>query len=328
MLPRFMAAGRGEGMLQLGHPSTVAVPTDDDLSPAKKRSGTDKAGPNKAQRGGVGAGLGLTYEDMKDLLAQQSASILQANREHAQSLLDALERKHGDRLDRLDAGVSRVTAGLEGLEAKVAALEKDLRSGSRWGSEESAQDKRRNTLVFGGWEHDTKKGRILQELQQALTGLELEEHMSDKAFTTGPRKSVALLNFPQRVGESDEDRRARMHEVVLTISQSKVLTSAGKKLWCSYSKSKQQRDISGHCSWVKRSLARLDERIIRELDVEYATGSVWLGDSLVASATRPCNDGAKSDYTIVGRGSPPAWVDLERLARESKLSTGGPSGGL
>ncbi|CAE7623402.1 unnamed protein product [Symbiodinium microadriaticum] len=311
-------------MLQLGLPASVPVPVEEDeadLSPAaRKRSGVDKAGPNKAKRGGGAANIALTYEDMKDLLAQQSASILQANREHAQSLLDALERKHGDRLDRLDAGVSKVTSGLEGLEAKVAALERDLRAGSRLGSEDSAPDKRRYTLVFGGWEQDTKKGRILQELQQALAGLELEDHLSDRPFTTGPRKSVALLNFPLRAGESDEDRRSRMHELVLTISQSKVLTSAGKKLWCSYSKTKQQRDISGHCSWVKRSLAQIDERVIRELDVEYATGSVWLGDSLVASATRACNDGAKSDFTITGRGSPPAWVDLERLARESRLS--------
>ena len=313
-------------MLQLGDPRTTPLP-EDDQSPAKRRGGADKAGPNKAQRGGQGisreakGSLGLTYDDMRDLLAEQSASILQANREHAQSLLDGLEAKHGARLDALDGGMARVTSGLEGLEAKVARLEQDLRAGSRMGSEDSLQDRRRSTLVLGGWEQDTKRSRILNEVQQALKGLELEDLLSDRPFTTGPRKNVALLNFPLKEGESEDDRRHRMHQVVLAVSESKVYTSAGRKLWCSYSKSKQQRDISSHCSWIKRALARIDEHLIRELDVEYSTGSVWMGESLIASATRTPNDGAKSDFMLLGKGSPPAWVDLERFSKESRKTS-------
>ncbi|CAE7753563.1 unnamed protein product, partial [Symbiodinium microadriaticum] len=54
------------------------------------------------------------------------------------------------------------------------------------------------------------------------------------------------------------------------------------------------------------------EAWMKELDVEYGTGSVWLGESLVASSTRTPNDGAKSESMMTGKGSPPARVDLEK----------------
>ena len=181
-------------------------------------------------------------------------------------------------------------------------------------------DRRRHTLVFGGWERDTKKDKLLAELNQAVRGLSLSSKTSEQPFTTGPRKSVALLNFPLLPGESDDSRRRRMHEIVVAIGQAKVYTSSSKKLWCSYSKTRQQRDISGHCSWVKRALAHIDEGLIPEIDVEYSSGSVWMGESLIASSLKQPNDGAKSEKMMTGKGSPPGWVDLERFSRESKLA--------
>ena len=313
-------------MLRLGEASQVPVPidADEDQSPARKRGGGDKIpGANKARKEETSGrkNLALTYDDMKQLLAEQSASILQANREHAQSLIESLESRHGARLDKVDEQLHDVSTGLQGIEGRLLALEREVRSDRRSASDESLGEKRRTTLVFGGWERDTRKEKILNELRQAFKGLELEAKLSDTPFTTGPRKNIALLNFPLLRDEGDEDRRTRMHDIVLAISQSKVYTSAGRKLWCSYSKSKQQRDISNHCGWVKRALAQIDESWVRELDVEYGTGSVWLGDSLVASGTKTPNDGAHSDTMIVGKGSPPAWVDLAKLAKETKLPT-------
>ena len=94
------------------------------------------------------------------------------------------------------------------------------------------------------------------------------------------------MNFPLQASETDDDRKSRMHQMVLAVSQGQVVTSAGKRLWCSYSRTKQQRDVSSHCGWIKRALGNLDAEWAREVDLEYSTGSAWLGNSLVGSATR------------------------------------------
>ena len=53
-----------------------------------------------------------------------------------------------------------------------------------------------------------------------------------------------------------------------------------------YSKSKAQRDVAGHCTWLKRTLASFNQEILTHLDLEYSSGSAWLGDHMVASALR------------------------------------------
>ena len=307
----------GGPALQLGDASSIPVPGDEDTSPSRKREQTAKGpGPNKAAKGDLKREVMLTYADMQSLLVEQAQTILQANRAHAQGLLDALETRHGTRLEKLENGTDKLAEGLQGVEERLSALERELRSGP---ARDETAERRRTTLVFGGWDRDTKRDKVLSELEQALSGLNLKDQVSDRPFTTGPRRSVALLNFPLMRQETDEQRRQRMHEVVLTVSQSQVLTSAGKKMWCAYSKTKQQRDISGHCSWIKRALSQLSEDLVRSLDVEYSSGSVWLGDSLVASAVKQPNNGAKSEKMMTGRGSPPGWVDLELLGKESKF---------
>ena len=86
----------------------------------------------------------------------------------------------------------------------------------------------------------------------------MDKLVTERAFTTGLRKSVAVMNFPLKGSESNEARRKRMHEMVLSISRANAVTPAGKRLWCSYSRTKQQRDISSHSGWVKRAMAAVD----------------------------------------------------------------------
>ena len=116
---------------QLGDPNTTPLP-DEESSPRRKREvGARGAGPNKAAKAGQDPKkeIALTYGDMQALLAEQAATILAANREHAQGLLDALEVRHGGRLDRLENGADKLAAGMQGLEDRLAAIEKDLRAG-------------------------------------------------------------------------------------------------------------------------------------------------------------------------------------------------------
>ena len=57
-------------------------------------------------------------------------------------------------------------------------------------------------------------------------------------------------------------------------------------MWAGFSKSKAQRDVSGHCSWLKRTLASFNQEVLQHLDLEYGSGSAWLGEHLVATAQR------------------------------------------
>ena len=77
-----------------------------------------------------------------------------------------------------------------------------------------------------------------------------------------------------------------MQAVLAGISDAKPQTSHGKRMWTGYSKTKAQRDVSAHCTWVKRTLASFNQELLAHLDVEYSSGTAWLGDYMVASATR------------------------------------------
>ena len=281
-----------QGVFQLGLPGAVPVPGSDDEKSPKRKGQTSRPGPNKAGRQtatarvegppglppGPGEGSGqdskqltISMSDFERLLDRQSATILKANREHAQGLMDALEARHAGRLDALEGDMSKIQGGMGSIEKRLEALEKGAQA--RGWEPRGTEARRRQTLVFGGWDRDTKREKVLRELQEAIEGLGLEQLVSEEAFTTGPRKSVALMNFPLKANETDEDRRNRMHEMVLSVSKANARTSAGKRLWCSYSRTKEQRDVSSHCGWLKRALGSIDADWARELDVEYATGS-------------------------------------------------------
>ena len=330
------------GVMQLGLPGSVPLPKSDDEHSPKRKGGTgSRPGPNKAGRnedgnrsttrppglgggdeaeGGEGRQLTISLADFERLLDKQSATILKANRKHAQGLLDALESRHACRLEALEDGASKFQKGISGLEERLAALEKAVQRQGHGGSAE-AETRRRYTLVFGGWEKDTRKDKVLRELQEAISGLGLNRLVSEPAFTTGPRKAVAMMNFPLLASETDEGRRARMHEMVTSIAQAHAVTSAGTRLWCSYSRTKLQRDVSSHCGWLKRAVSSLGSDWVKELDVEYATGSVWLGNSLIASATRDCDPSTPEAKVLWNtRGVSKAWVDLQKLSMETGLS--------
>ena len=215
--------------------------------------------------------------------------------------------------------MSKIQGGMGSIEKRLEALEKGAQA--RGWEPRGTEARRRQTLVFGGWDRDTKREKVLRELQEAIEGLGLEQLVSEEAFTTGPRKSVALMNFPLKANETDEDRRNRMHEMVLSVSKANARTSAGKRLWCSYSRTKEQRDVSSHCGWLKRALGSIDADWARELDVEYATGSVWLGNSLVASSVREADASTPEDRMMWNtRGFTRAWVDIGKLALETNIA--------
>ena len=112
-----------------------------------------------------------------------------------------------------------------------------------------------------------------------------------------------------------------MHRLVQGIASAGITTSHGKRFWCSYSKTRAERDVASHASWVKRSLATKGPDLAARLDIEYSTGTVWMGEHTVASAKRPVPPNVDPasiiyDERLVVR----PWVDVSALAMESGLT--------
>ncbi|CAE7294337.1 unnamed protein product [Symbiodinium sp. CCMP2592] len=316
--------------LQLGAPGLNIPDFDPDLdgdSPAKKRGGEHRvSGTNKAKRGAKGDDTSsddsvslanITLRDLRDLLDEQAGKILQANNSHSESLVNALEERQNARMAGMEQATKGLATTVEGVQERLAKLESLIQRGPP--SVKPDDERRRQTLVFGGWERDTRRQTIVMEVTEALTRLGLTTSVDESVFTTGPRRSLALLNMPLRLQESDAARKARMHKVLTTVNSADARTSAGKKLWCSYSKTRAERQMGGHCSWIKRSLGAISDDLAQSVDLEYSTGSAWLGESLIASVARQPGNGANSHemITIPSEDTGPQWVDLGALAKES-----------
>ena len=169
---------------------------------------------------------------------------------------------------------------------------------------------------------DTQRRVIVSEVEEALDRLDLRRHLDNSPFTTGPRRSVALLYFGQRAGEQESDRKGRMHDVLQALLQAKPVTSHGKKMWVALSRSKQERDVSSHCSWRKRTLASFGQSHVDGLDVEYSSGTSWMGDHMVASSTRaPPVTGQDGDLVRDDRKVCRPWVHVALIAKITGIST-------
>ncbi|CAE7040418.1 unnamed protein product, partial [Symbiodinium sp. CCMP2456] len=296
----------GEQSKQAGAPNKV------------KRSPPLAKGPGVGTDGSDGTSLAnVTLGDLRSLLEEQSQKILAANRDHAEGLVRSLEERHDARLTEVESSTRTLSGSVESMQSRLERMEQLLKGGTHVLGDE----RRKQTLVFGGWARDTRRNVIVREMTEALTRLGLTTQVDEEVFTTGPRRSIALLNMPLRLHEQESSRKARMHRVLLAVNGAEAVTSSGKRLWCSYSKSKQERETGAHCAWVKRSLGSVSDDLAAAVDVEYATGSVWMGDSLVASVSRQPNTGAKSHEMMVDSNAETCkpWVDLGAFSRESKL---------
>ena len=239
-----------------------------------------------------GRDLAVDMDALRQLLDDQSRTLMQAQERAVSQAILGLEERHGKALDLLMVQQEKHTAGLravetqlfqqhrrpddlaetvqEGnreLEARIAKLEQTRSNAESTVTETTDDNRYRNVLIFGGWPRDTKRQIILNQLNQGMQSLKLEEHMNGEPYTTGPRKTVAFLRFKRRGHESDADTKARMHLFVKRFQETMVLIKdsgdPARKIWCSYSKSPQQR---------------------RSMDVEYSSGTVWMGCHRLASA--------------------------------------------
>ncbi|CAE7819302.1 DHX57, partial [Symbiodinium sp. CCMP2456] len=286
-----------------GGPMVPGVPetSGEDSSPKRRRSGAGGAeGPCGRGKKNKAPPDGFDWQVLKQLLSEQKEVDL--------------------KLQQVDHTMQAMTQRMQAMEDRVAKMEGDSTAGR--GSDMGDGSRRRTTLVFGGWEMDTPRQTIVAEVEEALAKLGLSKFTDTAAFTTGPRRSVALMNFALRPGESETDCRRRMHEIVSGVAAAKPFTSHQRRMWATYSKTKQQRDVAGHCSWTKRTLASFNKELLQHIDAEYGTGTIWLGDKVVASVARAPPQGTEGEAMLWDDDKPGTrpWVDLGAIAKFSGIS--------
>ena len=178
-----------------------------------------------------------------------------------------------------------------------------------------AQGPRKLTLVFGGWGAQTRRHIILHQLQQAVASLQLQKNFDSAPFTTGPRRSVALCNFEQRAGESVGDTRARMMTIIAAVNSANAHLDGGEKaLWCSFSRTPQERGKAALPGFVKRIVMTHRPDRKEDLDIEYYSGKSWIDDTQLSGlGDPPISPGVKKVETRAGQG----WIDVDGLASKT-----------
>ena len=314
--------------MQLGGGSRLAEVTrvpessdDEDGSPKRRRH----EHPVSPMRRSPDSSGSFDWGMLRQMLQEQKADIIAASQEQTTGLLRRLDEKYEQRFLKVEQGCEGLLGKVSTIDSRRTRVEELLRSGggvASAGDGGSLDAKRKFTLVFGGWNQDTQRRVIVSEVEEALDRLDLRRHLDSSPFTTGPRRSVALLYFGPRAGEPESDRKGRMHDVLQALLQAKPVTSHGKKMWVALSRSKQERDVSGHCSWLKRTLASFGQSHVDGLDVEYSSGTSWMGDHMVASSMRsPPVTGQDGDLVWDDRKVCRPWVHVALIARITGIST-------
>ena len=106
-----------------------------------------------------------------------------------------------------------------------------------------------------------------------------------------------------------------MIHVVMTISGAKISVTNeqdSKLHWCTLSKPRQERLRSSHASKVRRLLYSLDQDM-GCVETEYASGTVWLKDCCISSATRPAPARSMQGRSSVDEVARLASVDKETV---------------
>ncbi|CAE7331010.1 pol [Symbiodinium sp. CCMP2592] len=177
----------------------------------------------------------------------------------------------------------------------------------------SDEDKR--TLVIGGWLQDTKRSIIEEEAGVILMMPEAKDLIdSDKLQIFGPRRSVGLLRFKLREGESFQTLKGRMWEFIRLLGRVKhslpstAASGEPKTLWASFVKSKNARLRSAHVSMIRRVaivLAKDNQEQnqgvndqMSSYDCDWNMGTIWCGSEKLGG-----------------------WVNISAVARIAGCST-------
>ncbi|CAE7382151.1 unnamed protein product, partial [Symbiodinium sp. CCMP2592] len=278
----------------------------------------------------------LTLAMLKEVLAQER----EIDRHH---LSNSLERVQGDvkamsgRVDAVEKGVTvhmertihmlnKVTENYDTqakalgdlreaqltFEKRLEALEQRPQFSSAPGSTADTEGggNKPPALIIGGWHPDQAAEDTLQAAKDIIRRLDIQLE-ADDGFVPGLRRGYAILPIRARPMESEGDRRTRVQQAIQRVRNANVTTGTDdrgnmRKLWIALSQSPERRRRAKLTGKVKRTILEMGGDKTA-LEVEFATGTVWLSKIKVASATAERPKGAET----AGVG----WADITALAK-------------
>eukprot|EP00439_Symbiodinium_sp_Y106_P084709 s167_g26.t1 len=280
----------------------------------------------------------LTLALLKEVLAQER----HADREH---LAQSLEQVQGDvrairgRVDSVEQGVTsqmhktmqmlnKITdnydaqaRSLEELKEAQREFEQRLKtvesrpvaSSTPGSTADTDAGGRQPALIIGGWNPDQAAEQTLQAAKDILRRLDVPLNAED-LFVPGLRRGYAILPIKGRPFETEEAKRGHVQQAIQRVRNANVTTGSNeaggmRKLWIALSQSPERRKRAKLAGKVKRTILELGGEA-RLMEVEFATGSVWLGGTKGSSATAEQPKSAEK----AGAG----WVDVTMLAKALK----------
>ena len=285
----------------------------------------------------------VDLEMLKQLLADQSAMILEQQRTNMTDMLRGLrdEIKEGDskllaEIQTQKKDIGDLKARAEGVDDRLRRLEQagekgtspdildriqklETAGGSSMAStgEPAGAERHRFTLIFGGWKKDSPRKLIVEELHAGLQQAQLS-HLTDyPGFTTGPRKSLALMQFRVRKHEDMMGMRDRMQRIISTLGNAGVQLRQAGKLWASFSRPKAERDRGSHAAMIRRVVRSLRPEKEELLEAEYSTGSTWVDSYKLSSASVPpggLDPGDIQEFDAPTSGATRPWINVAAMA--------------
>ncbi|CAE7912057.1 GIP, partial [Symbiodinium necroappetens] len=192
----------------------------------------------------------------------------------------------------------------------------------------SEEDQR--TLIMEGWLQDTRRAMIETEADIVFKLPELEGLFDvDKIAVFGPRRSVGMVKFVVRNGETIGQMRERMWKVIRTVSQAKLMFPSTKNMgeekqvWMSFMKTRTARTRTALISMVRRvtiglamdakdeggGVVHMEHTQMSAYDMDWSAGTIWCGVHKIASAT---HRGPKDAEVITMHGG---WVNLDAVGQ-------------
>ena len=256
----------------------------------------------------TGGGETITMDSLRALLVEQSTGLLAAQKAQLASSLAEFETRQTARMQVIEEKVEKQSDQYQDLVAQFREMGDRVRALESKGPAMGGEPDRRATLVFGGWQPQTRRAVIVSQLGQAIHALGLNDAMDQQPFTTGPRRSVSLANFEKRAGEDVGDVRKRMLRVLQVINAAKVELEGGARvLWCSFSRSPAERGRAAVAAVVKKALMRHAPGRLPDLDVEYSTGNSWIKDDQLTGMGKPPPECHRARVLETKAGE--AWLD-------------------
>ena len=260
-------------------------------------------------------------EDIRREMATTHAAFKRDIQDDLNKEIQALGRGCTEQFQNLQQGLQAAERGIQDVRTSQSTVEARLQALESRGSDagtmvSSAPPGKKPALVLGGWDPDTGADDMLRMARELATRLQLDVDL-EEMFVPGVRRGFAILPYGPREGEGTAPMRQRVQAAIAKVKAANyTVLGRARPVWLVYSRSPAERRRSALAGKVKRLVLQLQgDGSARgpSLEVEWGSGTVWLGGLRVASAASTAPP--QADAIATG-----GWIDLAGIAQKLRMT--------